>query len=135
MIKKNLKNLIISGLFLSFSLFYYIPLALGQVADGTYDFQTQSGLNSAAKTAGYETGANSTSVEGIISQVLFTILGLVGIIFFGYLIYGGYIWMTSRGNEERIKEANNTLVNAILGLLVTLGAYAISYFLISAFWS
>jgi len=134
MSKKSLKNLVIGGLFLSFSLFcFYIPSAFSQTS--TYDFQQQSGLSPAASKAGYEVGSSATSIEGIISQALYTILGLVGIIFFGYLIYGGYIWMTSRGNEEKVKEATNTLINAIIGLIVTLGAYAISYFLISAFWS
>jgi len=135
MINKNIKNFIIGGLFL-FSLLFYcnVPLVFGQTSTGgTYDFKKQSGLSSAAQTAGYETGTSASSLETIISQTIYAILGLVGLIFFGYLIYGGYIWMTARGNEEKIKQASSTLMNSILGLVVTLGAYAISYLLLSYF--
>jgi len=125
--KKNIKKLIIIiALFAVLAIF-------NPVLAQTYNFANNSGLNKAGDTAGYDTGSSATPVEGVISQVLYTVLGLVGIIFFGYLVYGGYIWMTARGNEERVRQATDTLINSIIGLVVTLGAYTISYYLISYF--
>ena len=127
----RLKRIITIGAVVILSLAY----SQASLADGSYDFQKQSGLDGAGSAAGFETGANSTPVNTIISSALYTVLSLVGIIFFAYLLYGAYIWMTSRGNEEKVKEATNTLTNAIIGLIVTLSAYVLTYFLISNFWS
>src|SRR4030042_6479562 len=43
-------------------------------------------------------------------------LGLVSVGFFFFFIYGGFKWMTARGNEEQIREAKKTIVNAVIGL-------------------
>jgi hypothetical protein len=108
------------------------PSALAQ--GESYDFNRDSGLTKAGDTAGYETGADRTSVEDIISNVIYAVLGLVGIIFFGFIIYGGLIWMTAQGNEEKIKKATDIVMNSLFGLIITLAAYGIAYFLISYFW-
>ncbi len=101
---------------------------------GTYDFKSQSGLGTAAGVAGYETGASATSLETVISTIVYIILGFVGLIFFGLVIMGAFTWMTAEGNEEKVKKANGMVMNALFGLIVTLSAYAVSYFLISYFW-
>lgn len=113
---------------------YQVSLAANPSDSGTYDFQKQSGLDASGQKAGFETGANATPLNSVISTVLYTGLSLVGIAFFAYLLYGAYTWMTSRGNDQKIKEATNTLINAIIGLIVTLGAYVITYFVVKYFW-
>jgi len=47
-----------------------------------------------------------------------------------FIVYGGAMWMTSGGNEEQIKKAKGMIVNAIIGLVIVLLAYAISSFII-----
>ena len=41
-----------------------------------------------------------------------------GAIAFGALVYGGYLYMTSGGDESRASRAKNTIVYALLGLAV-----------------
>jgi hypothetical protein len=41
--------------------------------------------------------------------------------------------MIADGNEEKIKKATKTVMGAIIGLIITLAAYALSYFLIQ-YW-
>ena len=101
---------------------------------GTYEFNEQSGLNKAATVAGYETGANATPIETVISTIVYLILGFVGLIFFALVIMGAFTWMTAEGNEEKVKKANGMVMQALIGLIITLSAYALSYFLISYFW-
>lgn len=133
MTKSKIKNLTVRGLILI--IFLIIPL-FHVTADqnGSYDFQKQSGLNAAGSAAGFVTGADTTPLDLIIATVLYSVLSLVGILFFAYLIYGSYLWMTSRGNDEKVKEATTTLTNSIIGLIITLGAYAITFFVINYFW-
>jgi len=46
-------------------------------------------------------------------------------------IYGGFLWFTSAGNEERLTTAKKTLGYAIIGLVVVLGSYGAVSFIYS----
>jgi hypothetical protein len=40
--------------------------------------------------------------------------------------------MTAGGNEEKVSKAKTTLYRAIIGLIITISAYAITYFVFGA---
>lgn len=65
-------------------------------------------------------------IPGLIGRVLQGIIGIVGTLVFGVVIYGGFLWLFSSGNEEKITKAKGLIMWAILGLLVVFGAYAIT---------
>ena len=109
------------------------------------DYQTMSGgqpatglgtaFNEPLKTVAGPGGAgfNTTATfDTIIGQVITMVLGLLGVIFLILAIYGGYNWMLARGNEEMVETAKKTITNAVIGLIVVLAAYAISWFVINA---
>ena len=101
-------------------------------AEGSYNFASSSGLNAASNQAGYETGASAKTPENYISQIITLILSLLGVIFLGFTIYGGLMWMTAQGNEEKVTKAKDLLTEAIIGVIIVLAAYAISYFVFKA---
>jgi hypothetical protein len=125
------KIITLTVLIISLSLLFSFP-ALTQAAK-KYDFKDASGLNTTAGEAGYDVGAQATSLNSIIGTIIYVILSLVGVLFFILVVYGAYTWMTSKGNEEKVKKANSLVMNALLGLIITLSAYALSYFLINYF--
>ena len=86
-------------------------------------------LDKAADLAGYDTG-DDVGIEFTISTIIQTALTFLGVVFLILAIYGGYLWMTARGNEEQLTKAKNTLTAAVVGLIIVIGAYAISYFVI-----
>ncbi len=110
-------------------IFIYGEAALSQ----NYNFIEDSGIAHTADIAGFETGASATSIDSIIARIIFIALGLLGVVFLAFMLLGGFNWMTSSGNEEKVKKAKETLLNSLIGILITLAAYAISYFLISYF--
>lgn len=69
--------------------------------------------------------------EKIIATVIQAFLGLLGIIFIVLIILAGYNWMIARGDEEKVTKAKDTLRRAVIGLIIIVGAYAISYFVFS----
>ena len=69
----------------------------------------------------------NTNLANIISVLITVILGFLGIIFLFLTISAGFKWMTSNGNEEEIKKAKNSMKNAIIGLVIVIAAYAITY--------
>lgn len=52
-------------------------------------------------------------------------LGLLALLAVVLLLYAGFLWMTSRGNEEQIEKAKAILKNAFIGLLIILAAWGI----------
>jgi len=68
----------------------------------------------------------------IVGTVISVLLSLLGVIFLLLLIYGGFLWMTSRGNEDIVDKAKRIIQDSIIGLIIILAAYAISRFVIDA---
>ena len=48
-----------------------------------------------------------------------------------FLLYGGFMWITSRGDKEKLNSARYTIVYAVVGLLICF----LSFFLIGVFGS
>ena len=74
-------------------------------------------------------GSNSPiATAGKIIQVL---LGLLGIIAVCIIIYGGFLWTTSGGSEDKINKAKQLLRNAVIGLIIILSSWGITYFVLN----
>lgn len=69
--------------------------------------------------------SNITSVINVIGSVIQFILGFVGLIAFGALIYGAATMIMNFGNDEMVEKAKKIIKNAIIGILVILSAYVI----------
>ena len=57
-----------------------------------------------------------------------TFLGLISVVL---ILTGGFKWMTSMGNKDKIDEAKKLIKNSIIGLAVILFSYAITNFVIT----
>ncbi len=67
----------------------------------------------------------------IAGKVINIALGAVGVIVVILFVYSGFLWMTAAGNTEKIEKAKKILGNAIVGTMIVIMAYAISYFVIN----
>lgn len=89
-------------------------------------------LNDVAGQGGYKQlpagQAGEKAVPNILAAVVQAFLGLLGVIFLILIIYGGYTWMTARGEEEKVEKAKDTIRRAIIGLAIIVAAFSITYF-------
>ena len=69
---------------------------------------------------------------GVFKQVTNTILYIVGIIAVVMLIIGGIKYVISGGDAKKVTDAKNTVLYAIIGLVIAFLAFAIVNFVISA---
>ena len=69
-------------------------------------------------------GAN-TDLQGTVKNVLQIIIGLVGILSVVMIIFGGIQYTTSAGDAQKVTKAKNTILYAIIGLVISLLAFAI----------
>lgn len=86
-------------------------------------------INQTATYAGVS--GQEQSLPLIAARVIQALLGLVGTVFIVLFIYGGFLYMTSGGNDEKIKKGKDLLKNAIIGLFIIMAAYSIAYFISS----
>lgn len=130
MIKKT--NLILSFCLVIFLFAMQIANAQPSLRDAFGNDSSPGPLGQVAAGAGYERVDNSNNIEATIGKIIQTFLSVLGIIFLILTIYAGYTWMTAQGNEAKVDKAKNTLTTAIIGLIIVLAAYALSYFVISS---
>lgn len=72
--------------------------------------------------------ALSTWLGGIIKRVI----APIGAIAFLMFVAGGFFWIFSAGNEERVKRGRDIMIWTAIGLIVIFAAYAILTFVIGA---
>jgi len=111
------KNNLISGFFAFLTSFFGVHFVLAQ------DF----GLEPVNEVIVLGSGDPRTMIARIIS----IILGFLGVIALTLIIYAGFLWMTSGGEEEKIRRAKDILKNAAIGLVIIFSAWALTNFIIS----
>ncbi|MEO6760807.1 MAG: MMCAP2_0565 family pilin-like conjugal transfer protein [Candidatus Saccharimonadales bacterium] len=74
----------------------------------------------AAETAGV------ASVESFIKSIITVVAGLAGLVATGFLVVGGFSYITSSGNPEHLDRAKRTITFSMIGLAITIGAFVIS---------
>ena len=83
------------------------------------------GLSATAGAAKIPTDKN---VQTIIGNVIGTALSMISVLFFALMLYAGIKWMLARGDSDEARKALDTIIAAIIGMLVVLGSYAITNF-------
>ncbi|MFH1193690.1 MAG: hypothetical protein V1661_01705 [bacterium] len=79
--------------------------------------------------AGYQT-TQSGGLPALVGLIINIFLSIMGVLFVILMVYGGYTWMTSYGAEAKVTKAKNLIVDAVIGLIIVLAAYAISNFVV-----
>lgn len=117
-------------------LFLLLLILSGLLAVGTvraYDFENSSGLNATGNGAGYTNSQKTIDPATTVGKAIGILLGFLGVIFLGLMMYGGFTWMMARGNQAEVDKAKRMIESAIIGLVIVLAAYAITYFVRIAF--
>ena len=70
--------------------------------------------------------------DGTLSNIVNSVLYVAGIIAVVMLIIGGIRFMVSRGDKDKVQKAKNTVIYAIIGLVLVIFSYAIVNFIVSA---
>lgn len=77
--------------------------------------------------------ASTGSVEDVTGSIIKAVLSIVGLIFLILLVYAGMLWMTARGDESKVEKSKDIIEAAIIGIAITVSAYAITVFVTSRF--
>ncbi len=86
-----------------------------------------------SQTQGVAASAGLGTADGkvVIGNVIKIALGFLGLIGLVIVLIAGFKWMTSAGNEEKIKSAKKMLMAGLTGMLIILFSYVIVNFIIN----
>lgn len=70
------------------------------------------------------------SAEAMVANLINIVLSIIGVFFLILMIYGGGLWMTAMGDEQKVTKAKSLITAAVIGIIVIISAYAITYFVV-----
>ena len=109
-----------------------VALAVAPAASAEGDFTLTGGVNSAK---GDSVNENTADPQALVKQFVNIFLFAVGALSVIMLIWGGIRYTTSAGDSNKVQAAKNTVLYAIVGLVVAILAYAIVNMVMSKFTS
>ncbi|MCR4280447.1 MAG: pilin [Candidatus Komeilibacteria bacterium] len=78
------------------------------------------------------TGTTSAYLDNYVVNIIRYTLGFLGLLAVIMILISGFQWMTAGGNEDAVTKARKRLINAVIGLLIILAAYSITYFVFAS---
>lgn len=83
------------------------------------------------KTPGTDANAQANYIWKIALNIIEDLLQIVGYATTGYIMYGGFLMMTSNGAPEKAAHGRKTIMSAAIGLVIALASIAIVGFVSS----
>jgi len=68
----------------------------------------------------------------VIGGIINVLLGIIGVVLVALIVYGGVVYATSMGNEERVGMAKKVLTYSFIGVLIIASSFAISIYVVPA---
>ncbi|MBI4433440.1 hypothetical protein HY632_01585 [Candidatus Uhrbacteria bacterium] len=100
-----------------------LPVGASTAAD-----LTRGGLTTTAGQAGL--GTTATTLPDFVGRLIYGALSISGVVFVVLIVYAGFLWMQARGHKEDIEKAKKIIENAIIGIIITAIAFAITDFVL-----
>jgi hypothetical protein len=123
--KKSLISLVILSIVFSSLVFFSLPVK----ADESL-LQMQTGMSDIETVYGKKTPQDPRLLA---ARIINVILGFLGLIVLALIVFSGFQWMTSGGDEKKIGDAKKRLTNAIIGLIIILAAWSLTRYIIIIF--
>ena len=79
------------------------------------------------------TSSTPNSLSSVLTTVTNILLFLMGAISVIMIIVGGIRYATSQGDQTQMQSAKNTILYAVIGVVVSIAAYAIVSFVVTQF--
>ena len=94
---------------------------------GTAESCARSGVDQVSSSG------TSMTVGGIIKIIVDILLFVLGAVCVVMIVIGGIKYTTSQGDQTAVSSAKNTILYAVVGLVVAIAAYAIVNFVLAQF--
>ncbi|HOX61114.1 MAG TPA: hypothetical protein PLV72_03860, partial [Candidatus Magasanikbacteria bacterium] len=93
--------------------------------------EAQNAPNFGLEPVGQNIGLGTADIRLTIARIIRVALGFLGIVAIGMGLYGGFMYMTAGGEEDRVTTGKKIIINSVIGLAIILSAFAIATFVIN----
>lgn len=124
-----MKSSNLTKLFLALALALVFGFSLG---DGQVLAQSAEVAIDGLDTVGTTAGLGSEDPTIIVAKIIRGALGVLGLIGMVILMYGGFVWMTAGGSEDKVTRAKRLIINAGVGVAIILASFGITEFVLQA---
>jgi len=73
-----------------------------------------------------DASASVGQISNFIKGMIQALAGLSGLVATGYFVIGGFTYITSSGNPQKLEKAKRTITYSGIGLAITIGAFVLS---------
>lgn len=80
---------------------------------------------------GAATGLGEQDPRETAANIIRAGLGVLGIIAVVIVLWGGVLWMTAGGSDDKVGTAKKILFSGLVGLIIILSAYALTQFVVN----
>lgn len=77
--------------------------------------------------------AGANDIWKVVASVLETLLRVGSLIAIGFVVFGGVTYITSQGSPDKTKQALQTIISALVGLVISIIAAALVGFIAGRF--
>jgi TRAP-type C4-dicarboxylate transport system permease small subunit len=70
--------------------------------------------------------ADVSKIQSFIQSIIQVLVTLSGLVAAGFIVWGGFGYITSSGNPEALERSKRTILYSAIGLTLVLGAFVIS---------
>lgn len=124
-----MKKIFKTAIFLLLSLAFFNPT----IATAKIDIGSSTLLEDTGQEAGYDAQqTDETSFAENIGQVVQFAMSFLAVIFTVLMVYGGFLWMTARGDSDQVDRAQKIITQAVVGLIIAAASYSISAYVVSS---
>jgi hypothetical protein len=75
-------------------------------------------------------GTGDEDIRDTAVKIIRYLMTFLAIIAVSIILYGGFMWMTAAGNDDRVSKAKAIIKAGVIGLIIILAAFAIVLFVI-----
>jgi TRAP-type C4-dicarboxylate transport system permease small subunit len=74
-----------------------------------------------------------TCIGNLVSNIVAMVFIISGVVFFIYLVWGGFDYLTSEGDKGKVGEAQKRISSALIGLAIVAASWAIYQIVLTFF--
>lgn len=103
------------------------PVANAQINDALLGNKSETKTLLENLSGGY---GNIVQPGALVYNIIAVVLGFLGIACVVMMMYGGFLWITAAGEEDKAKKGTTILFQATVGAIIVFAAYTVTYFVL-----
>lgn len=122
----------LSAFIATFAIAFLGFAALAPAADAQQNSKVAPKAIDSINTVQQYSGLRSGDLPTFVATIIRWLIGLIGVVLVAMFVYGGVMYATSAGNDERVETGKKIMIYAVIGTGIIVVAFIASDYIINA---